>query len=242
MLHTQKVSWSDASKACLNGAIFREEFTRISRGRISLYHGTRAPLEKILGEGLLIYGGHRNKMSLVREALADLGLKIRDVPRWVWESSIHYEANIEPHIHCSLNIGTAAAYAWQGCETKAVVRAGALIWLLSRLLGHDVTFRELEELGVSDWDIRRVAAEANGLESHVIKVEVPIEYVRREDYEDVLRMIHLYGEQRLLYNIMEVRVVRNIPPDMIKAAWRVVWRGRSLYDGYDLKPVMVNML
>jgi len=205
------------------------EAAKIQGDRITLFHGTRASLEKIMREGLLICGGRRSRMDLVREALADFGLKIHDVPRWVWETAALCEANIEPHIHFSLNLGAAVAYAWQGCETRALVRAGALIWLLSRLLGENMSWRDLEDKGVSMRDIDVVAAKMNGVESHVIKVEVPIDYVRREDYEDILNAVQIYGEEYLSSTTMEVRVVKNVPPNMIKRVWRVAWDDGALH-------------
>jgi len=191
-----------------------------------LYHGTRAPLRKILKEGILVRAGRTGKdtrMQMVDEVLErEFGVTKEQVPSWIWKGEYDYEGSIEPHIHMSVNIRTAAGYAHQGCEIHAEIRSHMYGWLLERRYGpmkvEDQRRRFPKSPGL-------IACEMNGVESHVFCVEVPVDFVRTSDLE-LLEGILKRAPGRMDYlntTTMEVRVVKDIPPQMIKRVWRVYY-------------------
>lgn len=188
-LKAQRMTWGQLGRACLQGKKYGQP-TKVFGETLILYHGTRAPLEKIMKEGLLIRAGrvgNDTRMQMIDEVLeGEFGVTRDQVPEWVWRYEWEYEKTIEPHLHFSVNVGTAAGYSHQGCEIKACVRGGMYSWLLTRRYGEDISFKEIEEkFGVSP---NRLACKMNGKESHVFCVEVPKDYVREEDLNRLIEV------------------------------------------------------
>lgn len=198
----------------------------MGKAKIILYHGTRAPLEKIAKEGLLIRAGKvgpDTKLQMIEEVLAEFGYRLDQVPEWIWRHEYAYEATIEPHLHFSINRETAIGYSHQGCETKAQVRAAMYIWLY----GEDLTSQEIrEKLGESPHSL---AAKKNGKISLVFCVQVLRSFIRTKDLLDLentaSKIRKLYSEAEaedfLARTTQEMRVIQNIPPRMIKKVWRI---------------------
>jgi hypothetical protein len=221
---------------------------------IILYHGTRASLNKILKEGLLIRAGLRGKdtkMQMIDEVLnREFGVTRDQIPEWVWRNEYDYERTIEPHLHMSINLGTAVGYSHQGCEIKAQVRRNMFTWLLMRKFGRDFYAEEFKQkYGVEIGIISRIACERNGKNSHVFQVKIPVDYLRKEDLEFWRKIVAKVKEVNVKYpdieafstlkrTTMEIRCIKNIPPKMFTKIWRVYWKERNFpHDNFELKQV-----
>lgn len=199
---------------------------RMGKAKIILYHGTRAPLEKIAKEGLLIRAGRvgpDTKLQMIDEVLDEFGFQRDQVPGWIWKGEYNYEATIVPHLHFAVNRDVAAGYSRQGCEIQAQVRAAMYMWLT----GPDLTFWEItQKLGRNPYHL---AAEKNGKTSLVFEVEIPRTFVRAKDLLDLgetaSKFRTFYGEDKvknfLATTTFEMRVIRNILPEMITKVWRI---------------------
>jgi len=204
--------------------------------QIILYHGTRAPIDEILRQGLLIRAGLKGvdtKLQMIDEVLnREFGVTREQVPDHVWRWEYDYERTIEPHLHMSLNLGTAVGYSHQGCETKAQVRGSMYHWLLERRLG-DFSPKQFEQtFGVGYGIVSRIACEQNGRDSHVVQVEVPVNFLRKEDFDlwrrhvQQLKTVQRYDRDvfdELRRTTMEMRCLKNVPPAMFRRVWKVEW-------------------
>jgi len=224
--------------------------------RIILYHGTRACLEKVLKEGLLIRAGLKGrdtKMQMIDEVLmGEFGVEREQVPDWIWRYEYEYEKTIEPHLHMSVNLGTAVGYSHQGCEIKAQVRYHMFTWLLERRYG-DFSVKDFEEKlfpNLRYGIISKLACERNGKESHVIQVEVPRGFLREEDWKFWRATVERVKETRkerpdldayrtLKTTTMEIRCLEHIPPEMFRKIWKVHWGSAWgwLAGDYKLEPI-----
>lgn len=215
--------------------------------RIILYHGTRAPAEKIFKEGLLVAAGLKGrnaKLQMIDEVLtSEFGVTREQIPEWIWIWEYKYEQTKPPHLHMSINLGTAIGYSHQGCEVKAQIRRNMFIWLLMRRYG-DFSIKDFEEKlfpNLSYSIISEIACKRNGENSYVFQVEVPKNYIYKEDLsfwrDTVTKVKKLNNFEILKTTTMEVRVVRDIPPEMIRRCWKVNWKkGYSWIGGkYELE-------
>lgn len=221
---------------CHNAEITIDEKAK----KVVLYHGTRAPLEKVLKEGLLIRAGLKGagtKMQMIDEVLnGEFGVTREDVPEWVWIYEYDYEKTIEPHLHMSINLGTAVGYSHQGCEIKAQIRRNMFNWLLSRRYG-DFSAKEFEEKlfpGREYGIVSQIACQRNGEKSYVLQVEIPRNFLRREDtkfWKEVVEKVkqlaitdpEIEPFKTLKDTTMEIRCLKNVPPSMFRKIWRVQW-------------------
>lgn len=213
-----------------------------TEGRVILFHGTRASVQKILKEGLLIRAGRigkDTKMQMIDEVLnGEFGVTREQVPEWIWRYDYDYEATFKPHLHMSINRDTAIGYSHQGCEIKACVRANMYNWLLTRRYG-DVSqiFVEKKFPNVS---VNQLACQRNGEESHVFQVEVPRMFLRKEDL-DCWDKIKVKVQQNpkiarvLETTTLEVRCFQNIPPSMIKHIWKIHFTNFLQYEIEEVK-------
>jgi len=222
---------------------------------IVLYHGTRASFEKIMKEGLLIRAGlvgNDTKMKMIDDVLnGELGVERGQIPDWIWKNEYEYEQTRSPHLHMSLNFGTALGYSHQGCEIKAQIRNNFYSWILSKRYGENLTIQELKiKLGHPEISINGIACEMNGKESHVFQVEVPINFLDKEDYKfwrEILEKIkrankehpELKAFESLKRNTLEIRILRNIPPEMIKRAWKIYFKDNSGFQ-YEIEERQKN--
>jgi len=216
---------------------FNNEITTDPNAKeVILYHGTRASYRKILKEGLLIRAGlhgRDTKMKMIDDVLQrEFGVTRQQVPDWIWKNEYEYEKTIEPHLHMSINFGTAAGYSHQGCEIKAQVRDAMYCWLLTRRYG-DITCREQQKL-FPNVSVSQLACERNGKHSYVFQVKLPISFLRDQDlvfWREILTNInelmitHEECEPRktLEETTMEIRCLRNIRPKMITQVWEIKW-------------------
>jgi hypothetical protein len=177
----------------------------------------------------------------------EFGVTREQIPEWVWKYEYEYEKTIEPHLHMSINFGTAAGYSHQGCEIKAQVRHAMYEWLLMRRYG-DITCREEQKL-FPNISASQLACERNGKRSYVFQVKVPIAFLRDKDvvfWREVLTKINgliiTHKEYEMRKNLeettMEIRCLRKIPPKMITQVWEIKWANdwasRFLDDSYQV--------
>lgn len=245
-LKTQRMDWGTLGETCKEGQKYGE-CTKLGGKTLVLYHGTRVSPEKIMEEGLLIRAGLTGKdtrMQMVDNALGEFGYTRKKVPKWIWEGEWNYERTIEPHLHMSTNVGTAVGYSHQGCEIKAQIRTALISWIITKVYGDkDMSIREIDEkLGCSP---SKIAIRMNGKSSYVYCVEIPRNFVRKEDLQGLEGASKRYGEkigikerdEWLNRTTREVRVVENIPPNMIKRVWKVNFKGKFVFAGYELERV-----
>ena len=195
---------------------------------IILYHGTRAPINKILREGLLVRAGRtgpNTKLQMIDEVLqGEFGVTREQIPDWIWRHEYEYELTEPPHLHMSINLGTAIGYAYQGCEIKASIRKNMFFWLLQKR-GQKITAKQKQL-------ISKIAAERNGETPHVIQVKIPVGWLYRPDLElwrQLLKKIkreHYRNPQLnclelLKTTTLEIRCLQNIPPEKITAIYKI---------------------
>jgi len=218
---------------------------------IILYHGSRVPYKKVMKQGLLIRAGLRgknSKLQMIDDVLnGEFGVTREQIPEWIWKFEYDYEKTIEPHLHLSINLGTAVGYSHQGCEIKAQIRDHMYGWLLIRRYG-DLSVGEMQNKFPKS-NLSQLACEQNGKRSYVFQVAVPKSFIRKEDLkfwsEIINRLVELQKKRpelnalrHLLSDTIEMRCVKNLPASQILRIWNVDWKHRwsSFYDNtYQLK-------
>jgi len=183
---------------------------------MKLYHGTRTPPDKILEEGLVL-GGGMTKEERRDKILKEYGLELKDVPEWTWKGELEYEKDRPPHLHMSLNLPTAAGYAHQGCETECQIRRHLKIWQKDLDNLPLALTRKLMPL------IDKEALEEIGKQPYVYEIEVPDDWITKEDHKRVESIKHIPGE--IEFTAAEVHMEHNIPPEMITGVYEIDWRG-----------------
>jgi hypothetical protein len=154
------------------------QLDRVRKGKVILFHGTRAKPDSLRKLGILAGGLDRpldidpstqkypiNKERTLERVLTEFGLKKSEVPNWCYKGELQYEENEPIHIHFCLNFDSATGYADIGGEPAYCIRKNILSWLSGIADEPYYKYRELHR------SLSNKAKISNGKKSYVIVVE-----------------------------------------------------------------------